>query len=254
VEQTIAALRAFVRQEKDWVPSAPGTALYLRPAIIGTEAFLGVRAATRYTFFIIASPVGAYYSGGIKPLRLWVEQDHIRAARGGLGAAKTGANYVASLLAFEQAKQRGYDQVLWLDAEHRNYLEEVGTMNAWVVINGELITPPLEGSILAGVTRECVLELARSWGVPTSERKLGLDEVLAAAQRGTLQEIFGCGTAAVISPVGELGYRTAQGEQHVVINERKMGPIATRLYKEITGIQFGNTQDPHGWLTAVDEG
>lgn len=254
LEQTIAALRAFVRVEKEWVPSAPGTALYLRPAIIGTEAFLGVRAATCYTFFIIASPVGAYYSGGIKPLRLWVERDHIRAARGGLGAAKTGANYVASLLAFEQAKQRGYDQVLWLDAEHRNYLEEVGTMNACVVIADELITPPLEGSILAGVTRECVLALARKWGVRTSERPLGLDEVLAAAQRGTLQEIFGCGTAAVISPVGELGYRDGQGEQHVVINGRKMGPLATRLYNEITGIQFGTMQDPYGWLTSIEEG
>lgn len=254
VEQVAAAVSALVRVEKDWVPSAPGTALYIRPTIIGTEAFLGVRAATRYNFFIIASPVGAYYAGGFKPLRLWVEKDYVRAARGGVGAAKTGANYVASLLASEQARQRGYDQVLWLDAEHRQYLEEVGTMNACVVIADELITPPLEGSILAGVTRECVLTLAKQWGVRTSERKLSLQELIDASRRGTLQEMFGCGTAAVISPVGELGYRDSQGEQHIVINDQKMGPLASRLYQEITGIQYGTLPDRHGWLTDVDEG
>ena len=253
VETAVAAIRAFVRQERDWVPSTPGTALYIRPTIIGTEAFLGVRAATRYTFFIIASPVAAYYTNGFKPLRLWVEQEHIRAARGGLGAAKTGANYVASLLAFEQARQRGYDQVLWLDAEQRQFLEEVGTMNACVVIGDELITPPLEGSILAGVTRDCVLTLARKWGVPTSERRISLQEVLAAAQNGTLKEIFGCGTAAVISPVGELGYRDRGGDQHIVINDRQTGPLASRLHKEITGIQYGKSPDAHGWLTSVDD-
>jgi branched-chain amino acid aminotransferase len=247
-ELFMEALLAFMQVEKDWTPAAAGTSLYLRPTMIGTEAFLGVRAATQYCFFLIASPVGAYYQKGISPINLWVEEHYVRAARGGVGAAKTGANYVASLLAADHAKKRGYDQVLWLDAQQHELVEEAGTMNAFVLLDDELVTPPLQGSILPGVTRECVLALGREWGLRVSERQLGMTEILAARERGVLQEIFGCGTAAVIAPVGAIGYRG----QHLPIGEGRMGPLARRLYDEITGIQYGKIEDRHGWTVLVD--
>lgn len=240
-------IREMVRTDQDWVPRAPGTALYIRPTLIGTEAFLGVRPATRFLFFVISSPVGAYYAEGLAPIRLWVEQRYVRAARGGLGAVKAGANYACSLRAAEEAKRRGYAQVLWLDAGQHRYIEEAGTMNVFVRIGDELITPPLEGSILAGVTRECVITLAREWGFQVSERPLSMDEIHAADTRGDLREVFGSGTAAVISPVGELGH----GDGKIVLNRGQIGELSQRLYREINAIQHAHVPDRHGWLYSL---
>ncbi len=242
------AVTAVVRADKDWVPSAPGTALYIRPTLIASEPFLGVRPAEHYTFFIINCPVGAYYAEGLKPVKIWVERSYVRAAAGGLGAVKAGANYAASLLAGETARKAGYAQVLWLDAKEHRYLEEVGTMNLFLKIRGELVTPPLGGTILGGVTRDCVLALARGWNLPVSERPITIDEVVAAHRAGELEEVFGSGTAAVVSPVGEL----ALGDERLVINDGAIGPTARRLYDEISGTHAGTRPDTYGWLTPVD--
>jgi branched-chain amino acid aminotransferase len=242
------AIVEAVRADLDWVPRAPNTSIYIRPTLIATEPFLGVRAAKRYTFFTILSPVGAYYESGLAPVKIWVEDRLVRAARGGLGAVKAGANYAASLLAAEQAKARGYAQVLWLDAAHHREIEEVGTMNVFFRINDELITPALEGSILAGMTRDSVLTLARAWGLRATERTITVDEVLAAHKAGTLREVFGCGTAAVISPVGELG---GEVTGTLSINGGRTGEVAQKLYNAITDVQYGRAADEHRWLTPV---
>ena len=229
------------------VPSAVGTALYIRPTLIATEPFLGVRPAERYTLFTILSPVGGYYADGLKPVKIYIEDKYTRAAPGGLGAVKAGANYAASLYAAEAARKQGYAQVLWLDSGTHRQFEEVGTMNLFVRVGDELVTPPLKDTILRGVTRDCVLTLARGWGLKVSERAIGIDEVLQAHRAGALKEVFGCGTAAVISPVGELAFA---GEK-VVIGDGAVGEVAHRLYDEITGIQYGTRPDPAGWLTEV---
>ncbi len=239
--------RALVSTDKDWVPSSPATALYVRPVIIATEAFLGVRPAGRYLFYIIASPVGAYYAGGLKPVKIWVETESVRAVRGGIGAVKAAANYAASIKTGEDARQRGYDQVLWLDAVEHRYAEEVGTMNLFAQIGDELITPPLGGSILAGITRDSVLRIARDWGLNVTERPIALNELLEASKQGTLREVFGCGTAAVISAVAELGHKDGR----LVINGGAAGPLAEKLYQTITDIQYGRVADKYGWLTYV---
>lgn len=239
------AIVALVAADRDWVPSKPGTALYIRPVLIGTEAFLGVRPSGSYLLYVITSPVGAYYLAGLKPVKIWVETESVRAVRGGIGWVKAAANYVASLKTADEVRARGYEQVLWLDAiEHRS-LEEVGTMNLFVVIGDELLTPPLAGSILPGITRDTVLTLAREWGLHVTERQIAFGELLAASQAGTLREVFGCGTAAVISAVGELGH--AGGTLR--INDGQIGPLAQRLFDAITAIQYGRTPDTHGWLT-----
>jgi branched-chain amino acid aminotransferase len=238
---------ALIGLDRDWVPSTPGTALYVRPTLIGTEGFLGVRPSERYLFYVILSPVGAYYAEGLNPVKIWVEPREVRAAPGGLGAVKAAANYAASLHAAMAAKRDGYSQVLWLDAVEHKYLEEVGTMNLWVRIGDELATPPLEGTILAGVTRDSVIALAREWGLTVNERRIAIDEIADAHHRGTLREVFGSGTAAVISPVGELGW----GRERMVVNGGVIGEFAQRLYNEITGIQYGTVDDRHGWLTRV---
>jgi branched-chain amino acid aminotransferase len=241
-------ITAVVRADRDWVPSALGTALYVRPTLIATEPFLGVRPAERYTLFVILSPVGGYYGdGGLKPVKIHVEDRYTRAAPGGLGGVKAGANYAASLYAAEVARKHGFAQVLWLDAAAHKTFEEVGTMNLFVRLGDELCTPPLKDTILEGVTRDCVLTLARGWGLRVSERAITIDEVLAAQRSGSLKEVFGCGTAAVISPVGELSYA---GER-IVIGGGAVGEVAHRLYDEITGIQYGTRPDPAGWLTEV---
>lgn len=242
------AMLALVAADKDWVPSQPGTALYLRPTFIATEPFLGVRPATEYLLYVINSPVGAYYASGFKPVKIWVETEAVRAVRGGIGWAKAAANYVASMKAAADVRSRGYEQVLWLDALERRYLEEVGTMNLFVVIGDEIATPPLSGSILPGITRMTVLQLAREWGLNIVERPIAFDELLEADRKGTLREIFGSGTAAVISSVGELGH--ANGT--LTINKGEVGPVAKRLYDAITSVQYGTAPDPHGWLTYVD--
>jgi len=233
--------------DRDWVPSTVGTSLYIRPTIIASEAFLGVRPAKEYLYYVILSPVGAYYPEGMAPVKIKVIDNYVRAVVGGLGEAKTSANYAASLHAAEDAKHEGFTQVLWLDGVHRKYIEEVGTMNIMMKIGDEIITPPLAGTILAGVTRDSVLALTREWGLRVSERAITIDEVIEAAHKGTLQEVWGTGTAAVISPVGELAYK---GER-IVIAGGGIGPLTQKLYDTIVGIQYGTTRDTRGWTVEV---
>ncbi|MBI2198175.1 MAG: branched-chain amino acid aminotransferase [Candidatus Rokubacteria bacterium] len=246
-ELALQSIVTVVRTDGEWVPRMLGTSLYIRPTIIASEAFLGVRPARSYIYFVILSPVGAYYPEGMAPVKIRVEERYVRAVEGGLGGAKTGANYAASLMAGEDAKHQGFTQVLWLDGVHRRYIDEVGTMNIMVKIGDEVITPPLTGTVLPGVTRDSVLTLLRDWGLRASERQVGIDEVMAAHRAGTLAEVWGTGTAAVISPVGELAYK---GEE-LVINGRKIGPLTQRLYDAIVGIQYGQAPDPHGWTLEV---
>jgi len=245
---TLQALKKLVEIEKQWVPGAAGTSLYIRPTIIATDPYLGVRASHTYRFFIILSPVGAYYAEGFNPVKIMVSKDHVRAVRGGMGEAKTPGNYAASLLAGEKAQKEGYTQVLWLDGVERRYIEEVGSMNIFFVIDGELVTPALSGSILPGITRDAVLALARSWNMKVAERRISIDEVIAAHEKGTLEEIFGSGTAAVISPVGELKY----GDKVIPVGGGKVGPVAQKLFGAITDIQYGRVEDTHGWIEAVE--
>lgn len=247
-ELVARSFEALLRVDRDWVPASAGTALYLRPTIIATEPFIGVRPATEFLCYLIATPVGAYFAGGMRPVKIWVDDVHVRAVPGGLGGAKTSANYAASFHAAEQARQRGFDQVLWLDGAEHRYLDEVGTMNIMVRIGDTVLTPPLNGAILPGVTRDAVLALLRDWGIPVQERRIAFEEVLGAARDGSLREIWGTGTAAVVLPVGELGWRDGRIE----VNGGKPGELAGRLYGAITGIQYGEQPDPHGWMTDVD--
>jgi len=247
-DDQLQAVSALVRADRDWIPASRGTSLYVRPAMIATEAGLGVRPSAEYLFFILTGPVGNYYARGFEPVRILVEQRYVRAAKGGLGEAKTGANYAASLLAAKNAKEKGYDQVLWLDAGLLENVEEVGTMNICFVIGDELVTPPLSGSILPGVTRDSVLRIARDWGWKVTERVVQMGQVSKAAKDGSLREVFGTGTAAVISPVGSLSY---QGEEFT-INGGRVGELSRRLFDEITGIQYGEIPDRYGWVHKVD--
>ncbi len=246
-ELALASIETVVRTDREWVPRTVGTSLYIRPTIIASEAFLGVRPAKSYIYFVILSPVGAYYPEGMAPVKIRVEERYVRAVEGGLGGAKTGANYAASLMASEVAKHEGYTQVLWLDGVHRRYVDEVGTMNIMVKIGDEVITPPLGGTILPGVTRDSALTLLREWGVRVSERQLEIDEVTAAHRTGALAEVWGTGTAAVISPVGELAYKG----QKMLINGGRIGPLTQRLYDAIVAIQYGQAPDVHGWTVEV---
>ena len=242
------SFRALIAVDEAWVPRKRGTSIYVRPTVIATEPFLGVRPAKTYTYFVILSPVGPYYAEGINPVKILVTDKYVRAVQGGLGAAKTGGNYAASLAAAEDAKKQGYTQVLWLDGVHRKYLDEVGTMNIMVKIGDEVVTPPLAaGTILAGITRDSILTLLRDWGVKTAERPIAIDEVMAASKAGTLAEMWGTGTAAVVSPVGVLGYKN----ERITINGGETGPLTRKLYESIVGIQYGETNDPHGWTTPV---
>ncbi len=247
-DDQLEAVSALVRVERDWIPASRGTSLYIRPVVIATEPALGVSPAAEYIYFIITGPVGNYYSRGFEPVRILVEQRFVRAARGGVGEAKTGGNYAASLLAAKKAKEKGFDQVLWLDAGRLEYVEEVGTMNIFFVMDDKLVTPPLTGSILPGVTRDSVLRLAREWGWKVSERPIGIEEVRKTAVDGSLREVFGTGTAAVISPVGALSYK---GEE-ITIGGGHVGEVAGKLYNEITGIQYGEVPDRYGWVHKVD--
>lgn len=248
VADAMAALTALLRLDKGWVPASRGTSLYIRPATIATEPALGVRPSAEYLFFIITGPVGSYYARGLEPVRILVEETYVRAAKGGLGEAKTGANYAASLLAAKNAKESGFDQVLWLSADGRREVEEVGTMNIFFVIGGEVVTPPLSGSILPGVTRDSVLRIAQGWGLPVSERRIGMEEISRAAADGTLREAFGTGTAAVISPVGAFRYRGRE----IVLNGGAPGDLSRKLFDEITGIQYGEIPDRYGWIHQVE--
>jgi branched-chain amino acid aminotransferase len=248
VELLMNGLRTLIRVDEAWVPSSPGTGLYIRPTMVATEPFLGVRAANRYMLFVILSPVASYYGTGMSPVKIWVEQHYVRAARGGLGAVKAGANYAASLLVARKAKERGFAQVLWLDAATHREIEEVGTMNVFFRIGDEVVTPALGGSILAGMTRDSVLTLLREWGIRAVERTITLDELVAANRDGTLREAFGSGTAALISPVGELNGDTLG---RIVINDGRSGEMAGRLFDALTALHYARTPDTHGWLVDV---
>lgn len=244
----LEALKELLRVDKRWVPSTPGTSLYIRPTIIAMDPYLGVRASYTYRFFIILSPVGAYYKEGFNPVKIWVTDKYVRAVRGGMGEVKTAGNYAASLYAGEEAHRIGYTQVLWLDGVELKYIEEVGSMNIFFVIDDEIITPALSGSILSGITRDTVKQLADAWGSPVSERRISIDELMAAHEDGKLQEVFGTGTAAVISPVGEIKYK----DKTIEVGGNKVGPWAQKFFKAITDIQYGVTDDPYGWTMPLE--
>lgn len=246
-DDMLQAIKTLVDLEKDWIPGAEGTSLYLRPFIIATDPFLGVRPSNTYKFMIICCPVGAYYKEGINPVRIYVEEEYVRAVRGGVGFAKTGGNYAASLKAQMKAKKDGFAQVLWLDGIERRYVEEVGTMNVFFKIDGEVITPSLEGSILPGVTRDSTIDLLKSWGIKVTERKIDIQEIFDAAKAGKLEEAFGTGTAAVISPIGELKWK----DEDIVINNNLIGDVSKRVYDTVTGIQTGKVKDTFGWAVEV---
>lgn len=245
----IDALKKLVLLEQDWVPRSCRTSLYIRPAMIASENAIGLHVSDEYIFFIILTPVGEYYPKGFSPTRIYVSEKYVRAAAGGIGHCKAAGNYAASFYASEEASNMGYTQVLWLDAKERKYVEEVGTSNIFFLIGNELITPPLSGSILPGVTRRSVIEMAKSWKINVQERKLSMDEILEAHRARTLKEVFASGTAAVISPVGQIYYRGSE----YVINEAKAGPLTERLYHEILQIQYGEKDDPFGWRVRITD-
>ncbi len=249
VEKFVEAVKEVVAIDSDWIPKKRGESLYIRPFSFGTGNFLGVNASDTYKFIIILSPVASYYKEGLNPVKILVETEKVRAVRGGLGAAKTAANYAASMRAGLMAHQKGFSQVLWLDGVHRKYIDEVGAMNIMFVINDELITPALDkGNILAGVTRNTVLQLAKEFGMKITEREISIDEVADAHKNGSLQEVFGTGTAAVISPVGMLQYKGKE----MIINNNKIGKYAQRFYDTITGIQYGEIEDKYNWNVHLD--
>ena len=244
----VEAIKKLVKIDESWIPTEPGTSLYIRPFVIAMDNHVGVHPSHTYRFFVILSPVGSYYKEGINPVKIYVEDTYCRAVRGGLGFAKTAANYAASLKAQEVAEQRGYTQVLWLDGIEKKYIEEVGTMNVMFVINGEVVTPEINGSILEGITRMSSIELLRKAGYKVTERRISIQEVIEAAKNGTLNEAFGTGTAAVISPIGELYF---EGES-IIVNNGEIGPVSHTIYDTITGIQSGEKEDEMGWITLVD--
>ena len=244
----LEALIKFVEVEQDWVPSGFGTSLYLRPFLFGIDPKLGVHASKQATMCIIASPVGSYYAEGINPVKIMIEQEDVRCVIGGTGEAKCGGNYGASTRAGERAEQQGYSQVLWLDGVERKYIEEVGAMNVMFKINGTVVTPALVGSILPGITRKSIIEILKDAGIPVEERRLSVDELVAAMKDGSLEEAWGCGTAAVVSPIGEIAY---DGVKYT-INEGKIGELTQWLYDELTGIQWGKKEDKFGWITKIN--
>lgn len=246
-EMFVEAVEAIVKYEQDWIPTAKDTSLYIRPFMFAREAGVGVHPAKTYTFIIILSPVGNYYPEGVNPVKIWVEDEYVRAVKGGTGFTKCGGNYAASIAAQVKAESHGYTQVLWLDGVHRKYVEEVGTMNVMFVIDGKVVTAPLEGSVLPGVTRDSIIHILKDWGYEVEERELSIDELMAAGRNGKLTEAFGTGTAAVISPVGQLYYK---GEE-VIINDFKTGDLTQKLYDTLTGIQWGRLEDKYGWVRHI---
>ena len=240
----LAGITELVKLEKDWVPSEEGTSLYIRPFVIGVDPALGVHSSHHCMYIVIVCPVGAYYPEGLAPVKIYVEDQDVRAVKGGTGMAKTGGNYAASLRAGDQAEKAGYSQVLWLDGVHRKYIEEVGAMNVMFKVNGKILTPDLNGSVLDGITRRSCIQLLKDWGYEVEERRISAEELFEAAKKGTMEEAWGTGTAAVVSPIGEL----AEGDEKVIINNNQIGPVTQRLYDELTGIQWGRVADPHDWI------
>ena len=249
IEDFVQAVSAVVDVDRDWIPTEPGTSLYIRPFIIATDEFLGVAPSKTYLFMVILSPSGAYYESGLAPVGIWIEDEYVRAVRGGIGFAKTGGNYAASLIAQQKAHDAGYSQVLWLDGVERKYIEEVGAMNIFFKIAGKVVTPALSGSILPGITRDSTIQLCKSGGYEVEERKISAEELLQAQKDGTLEEVFGTGTAAVISPVGKLRYK----DEVMTIGDGATGPLSMKLYETITGIQTGKLPDTMGWRVKVGE-
>lgn len=248
VEEVIEGIKELIKIDADWIPTQEGASLYIRPTMIAHDNMLGVHPAHNYKFFVILSPVGSYYANGLQPTKIMIEENYVRCPLGGTGEAKCMGNYAASLLAGELAAQKGYDQVLWLDAKERKYIEEVGAMNIFFVIDGVVKTPALVGSILPGITRDSAIKVLKKEGLPVEECRITVDEVMQAYEEGKLDEVFGCGTAAVISPVGTLGYRG----KDIIINNNEMGKISSFLYDTITGIQYGKLEDSFGWVIKVN--
>jgi len=246
-ELALAGIVELVKLEQDWVPYEKDTSLYIRPFMIGLDAALGVHSSHHVQYIVVVCPVGAYYPEGLNPVKIYIEDEDVRAVKGGTGMAKTGGNYAASLRAGNRAEKRGYSQVLWLDGVHRKYIEEVGAMNVMFKVNGKILTPDLNGSVLPGITRRSCIQLLKDWGYEVEERRISAEELFEAAKNGTLEEGWGTGTAAVISPIGEL----AEGDEKVIINGGKIGPVTQRLYDELTGIQWGRQADPHGWVMKI---
>lgn len=246
-EDFLQAMIEIVKIDKDWIPTKDGTSLYIRPFIIATDPFLGVRPSDTYKFIIILSPVGAYYPTGLEPVKIWIEDDYVRAVRGGIGEAKTGGNYVASLKSQVKAHDAGYSQVLWLDGVHRKYIEEVGAMNIFFKINGTVVTPMLNGSILPGVTRNSCIALCKKWGLAVEEKRISIDEIFEAYKAGVLEEVWGTGTAAVVSPVGELRWI----DNIMTVGNGDIGELTHKLYNTITNIQTGIIEDDMNWTVEV---
>ncbi|NMA94083.1 MAG: branched-chain amino acid aminotransferase [Clostridiales bacterium] len=247
VEDFVQAVKALVEIDKDWIPTGEGCSLYIRPFVIAVDPYLGVGKSSHHQFIIILSPSGLYYPEGLKPVGIWIEDEYVRAVRGGIGAAKTGGNYAASILAQDLANKGGYSQVLWLDGVERKYVEEVGAMNIFFKIDGKVVTPMLQGSILPGITRATVIELCKDMGYEVEERKVSAQELADAHEAGKLEEIWGTGTAAIISAVGRLKW----GDNVMIINNNEVGPLSQKLYDTITGIQTGKIEDKKGWTLEV---
>ena len=246
-ELALAGITELVKLEQDWVPHEKDTSLYIRPFMIGLDPALGVHSSHHVQFIVIVCPVGAYYPEGLNPVKIYIEDEDVRAVKGGTGMAKTGGNYAASLRAGNRAEKKGYTQVLWLDGVHRKYIEEVGAMNVMFKVAGKILTPDLNGSVLPGITRRSCIQLLKDWGYEVEERRISAQELFDAAENGTLEEAWGTGTAAVVSPIGEL----AEGDKKVTINNNEIGPVTQRLYDELTGIQWGRVADPHNWITKI---
>ena len=246
-EDFLTALKTLIEVDADWVPSEPDTSLYIRPFVIATDPHVGVHASHTYLFAIICCPVGSYYPEGIDPVKIMIESRDVRAVRGGTGYTKCGGNYAASLRASEIAAEKGFSQVLWLDGVYRKYIEEVGSMNVMFKISGKIVTPELTGSVLPGITRKSCIELLKGWGYEVEERAISIDELISAAEDGSLEEAWGTGTAAVVSPIGEICY---EDKSHIVCGG-KIGPVTQKLYDTITAIQWGKVEDTHGWIVPV---
>jgi len=244
VDFCMEALTKLLKLEQEWVPHIAGTSLYIRPTMIATEAVLGVKPADKYLFYIILSPVAAYYKGGLNPVKIWVSDEFARVPAGGTGEAKTGGNYASSLYASTLAAAKGYDQVLWLDSIERKYVEEVGSMNICFLYDGKVVTSPLKGSILNGITRRSILQLVKDFGYEVEERALSIDEIMEGAKNGRLTEAFGTGTAAVVSPVGQITYK----ERDAYLGNGKTGELTMKLYNTLTGIQYGQLEDKYNWV------
>ena len=247
VDMFVEAVEELVKVEKDWVPSEPETSLYIRPFMFATESSLGVHMASSYKFVVICTPVGAYYAEGVNPVRILVEDELVRAVKGGTGFTKCGGNYAASILGQVKAEKQGCTQVLWLDGVERKYVEEVGTMNIMFKIAGEIYTAPIEGTVLPGVTRDSIIHILKDWGYKVNETRLSVDDLMKAGHDGTLEEAFGTGTAAVISPVGEFVYK----DDKVTVNDFKTGELTQKLYDYLTGIQWGSVEDKYHWTVEV---